>query len=304
MQPRRHRSYDVYREPERSLRRPTTPKLYGQSMDGIKPVHTPKAIIQDQHVSRPTLKAPTKTTLPHGHVLDASTNKLTLKSSRFHLKAFALTTMAVVIFVTGGVVSYMNWRTNKQVAAWVNNQAGSEDGGGNNTSSDGDTPDETEPQGESSSYRVAADLPRMLRIGEIQVTARVKPLGVKNNNELKAPSNIYDVGWYEASSKPGTGGTTLLDGHVHGPTKPGIFYNLKKLKVDSLIEVERGDGQKISYKVVKMQKYAADKVDMAAALTPVIPGKEALNLITCAGNLDKKTNTYPDRLIVFATRVD
>lgn len=150
-------------------------------------------------------------------------------------------------------------------------------------------------------YKVAADAPRVISIEKINVKSRVLALGVKSNNELKAPVNIYDTGWYLESAKPGEPGAMLLDGHVTGPTQKGIFYDLKKLVAGDVIEIERGDGKKFNYSVVNSKTYDKDKVDMAAALTPVEPGKPGLNLITCAGSFNKQSDQYEDRLIVFAT---
>ena len=57
----------------------------------------------------------------------------------------------------------------------------------------------------------------------------------------------------------------------------------------------------VNFKVVKSQTYDADAVDMAAVLTPVVPGKLGLNLITCTGQLDETGHHYEERLVVFAT---
>jgi LPXTG-site transpeptidase (sortase) family protein len=309
MRPKHQRgAYDVYRPPVHSYRRPHAQmQAASKSVDGIKqrqPTHpstrpTAVHVTRSQDVTKSqarTIQRPATRTHASGH---------TTRAKRSQWKSTMLFTMAALLFVVGGFVSYNGWRTNKQVAAWVHERSNGETGAEGEAVSDDETiPDENQPSGSVGSYIVAADLPRVLRIGELKISARIKPLGVNNKNQLKAPSNIHDVGWYDASAKPGNGGTTLLDGHVHGPTKPGIFYNLKKLKPGAVIEVERGDGQKITYEVVKTQKYQADDVDMAAAMTPAIEGKEALNLITCTGALDKRNNSYEERLVVFAVRTN
>ncbi len=163
----------------------------------------------------------------------------------------------------------------------------------------GDIPSEDKP--DVNAYRTAANLPRVISIPKLDVTARVLRLGVNSQGALAAPASIYDTGWYEASSKPGEPGAMLIDGHVHGPNKPGVFSELKNLKAGDEITVERGDGKVLSYKVVKTKTYPADSMDMmGAALTPVTPGKPGLNLITCTGEIDKSNNHYKDRLVVFA----
>ena len=75
--------------------------------------------------------------------------------------------------------------------------------------------DEKKPAPDTlASYKVAADLPRVINIEKIKVKSRILALGVKSNNELKAPVNIYDSGWYLESAKPGAPGAMLIDGHV------------------------------------------------------------------------------------------
>jgi LPXTG-site transpeptidase (sortase) family protein len=199
----------------------------------------------------------------------------------------------VVVFVFGMTVSIMGIKTNKQVAA---QPSAAQHARGENSD---ENPDEKDP-GAVGSYKVAPDMPRRINIPNIKVNARILALGVKSDNQLKAPTNIYDAGWYQKSAKPGENGAMLIDGHVHGPTKPGVFYNLKKLVAGDRVTVERGDGQVFNYTVVKSQSYPKDAVDMAAAITPAIAGKQGLNIITCNGSLSG--TSYEERLVVFAVR--
>ena len=101
-------------------------------------------------------------------------------------------------------------------------------------------------------YIVAADRPRYLSIEKIGVNkARVLPMGVNAKGELDTPVNIYDVGWYEASGKPGQGGTAIIDGHNGGPHVLGVFKNTPTLVNGDIITIERGDGVVFRYKVVE-----------------------------------------------------
>jgi sortase (surface protein transpeptidase) len=203
-----------------------------------------------------------------------------------------LPAMAVLLFLIGIGVSFISVKTTHE----VNVQAQSL---GPNTSSG---VDETQPSPtDVSTYQVAPDLPKIVRIAKINVAARIKRVTTNAQNQLGAPGNVHDVGWYDGSSKPGdAGGATFLDSHVSGPTVPGAFHDIKKLVPGDIIEVERGDGTKYTYKVVKSQVYDKDKVDMAAALVSAVPGKVGLNLMTCTGPI--KGIEYQQRLMVFAIR--
>jgi LPXTG-site transpeptidase (sortase) family protein len=214
-----------------------------------------------------------------------------------------LTAMAAVVFLLGVGVSLNSFLTNRHVTQQVKALAGSDAGDQEDEGSE--EPDETAIHPNAvSSYKVAPDLPRKISISKLKITARIKPLGVNRNNQLLAPTSIFDAGWYNASAKPGIdAGAVLIDGHVHGPTKPGIFGNLKKLTPGDIVDIERGDGKVIQYKVEKTEQVLAQGFDMGRALTSVRPGKQGLNIVTCTGSYGNDGH-YEDRLIVYAVQVD
>ncbi|MBC7746456.1 class F sortase [Pedobacter sp.] len=226
-----------------------------------------------------------------------SSTFLPAQPKKHNKTSLALVTMAVILFVAGISVVIVGFYQNNQVATQVKNVAQSVVG---TTASR--QPDETKPDAASqSSYTVGPTKPRMLIIDKLGVNARVHQLGVDSNNELQTPNNIYDTGWYDNSAKPGdAGGAILIDGHVHGPTQPGVFYKLKTLVAGDIIKLERGDDTVYTFKVVKSQTYPVDNVDMNAAIVSAVPGKLGLNLMTCTGSVNTQTQSYNERLIVFA----
>lgn len=210
--------------------------------------------------------------------------------------SYVFATMAVLVFILGIGVSVQGLLTNKKVEAQVKNASASDN-------LIEPPPQETDlPASSRIAYRVAPNLPRLIRIPKIKVESRIVRLGMQTSGKLRSPSNIYDTGWFEGSSKPNESGAMLLAGHVHGPTKPGIFYNLHKLVAGDTFEVERGDGQVFNYRVVDTKTYHRDSVDMSAAMTSYLSGERGLNIITCSGDLDDSGNHYEDRLIVFAVQ--
>lgn len=213
------------------------------------------------------------------------------------------TALALLIIAGGIFIGVQGYNANKEVAAKTTQLLSSgQDSPSTDEHTNNGLPSET-PVANIDSYKVAGTLPRIISIDKIGVKARTLRLGVKANNQLAAPANIYDAGWYEASSKAGEAGAMVIDGHVSGPTKPGVFYNLHKLAAGDHIKVENGNGKVHTYKIVKKSTYAADKVDMAAVLTPITPGKPGLNLITCSGEIERATNHYKDRTVVFAEQI-
>jgi LPXTG-site transpeptidase (sortase) family protein len=232
------------------------------------------------------------------------------ESSRFNKTQLLLLSMSVVVFVAGMFVTLDTLLTNHsaktQVAALskkVDAAVVSTSGGQPSV----DVPSETKPPASSSkTYQVAPNLPKLITIDALGVNARVKSVGVTASNELGTPASIYDTGWYNASAKPGDGGGSgamLIDGHVHGPTLPGVFVGIKKLAVGDVIQVTRGDNTIFKYAVVKTETVSADSVDVGKLLTSVRPGKPALNLITCGGKFNANTQHYEDRVIVYAVQI-
>ncbi len=147
---------------------------------------------------------------------------------------------------------------------------------------------------------VPTDAPRVLRIPRLGVAARIKQVGTTLSNEPIAPKSIEDVGWYDGSGKPGGEGAVLLNGHLAGPSKPGVFKEVQSLEPGDEVTVERGDGKVFTYIVARIQEYSGGQIDMSAAISSINPNKKGLNLVT---TLNKYSGTEK-RVIVFATQRD
>jgi len=229
------------------------------------------------------------------------------RSKKQRFMAATLPAMAVILFVFGLAVSVNGWRTNQKVAAQATKAvaaANTSEPNKDGTASEGTPPSTTPPSSHAvANYNVSPDMPRYFKMSQYGINARVLPMGVDKSGAIQTPGNVHDVGWYNASSKPGEGGAVLLDAHVSSWTAKGVFYHLKDLKAGDTVQVERGDGQLFTYKVVKTEVYDRDKVDMTAALLPITKGKGGLNMITCTGKVIPGTNEFDKRLVVFAEQV-
>ena len=156
-------------------------------------------------------------------------------------------------------------------------------------------------------WKVAADKPRFLSIESLGIDrARVMEVGLNNTGRLLVPDNIFDAGWYRASSKPGAGGTILIDGHNGGPHVEGVFKHLPELNIGDIITIERGDGKFFRYQVVENEQVALADADsqMAKMLTTPEHGKESLSLISCSGVWSQAQQTYLSRQFVRAVLVE
>lgn len=229
----------------------------------------------------------------------------------------AMMAMGTFIFITGLSVSAMTLRTNHNAAAQVAALAKSTENapattdaaaavspGTGNTGGATTAPSTVRPSTHVvSSYAVGPTMPRYLDIPKLGVHARVLSLGILNNGALATPNNVFDVGWYNESSLPGQPGVTLIDGHVSSWTAHGVFYGIKTLAAGDQIQIERGDGQVITYQVVSHQIYDHNNMDMHTALQPVDPTTTGLNLITCTGDVIPGTSEFNERILVQAKQV-
>lgn len=160
--------------------------------------------------------------------------------------------------------------------------------------------DETEVTEEQrAEYSVPADHPRYLTIEKLGIkNARVLSMGVNSVGELDTPRNIFDVGWYNQSGKPGLGGVIVIDGHNGGPNIEGVFKHINQLSPnEDKIVIERGDGEKFTYLVVENKEIPIAEADdyMRVAFSSPVPGTESLTLISCIGEWSQVQGTYLSR---------
>lgn len=139
--------------------------------------------------------------------------------------------------------------------------------------------------------------PKKIIIGKIGVDNFVQQVGTNEKNEVAAPTNIYLAGWYNKSAKPGQKGLSVIDGHLDGYTKPGVFNKLGDLATGDEFEVEIGSGVKKKFRVLKVDTVDTNNA-VGVLFSQNLRVKSQLNLITCSGTFDKSNNKYDKRTIV------
>ena len=164
---------------------------------------------------------------------------------------------------------------------------------------------ETKPSAASiKEYEVAAGLPRVLSIENVNIQARVQQVSVDQNNHVQLPDNVFDVGWYEGSRKPGENGVVLLNGYVSGPTERAALYYLRALEVGDEIELEAGDGTKHRYQVEQRSFVNYQDINYFDLLVPQERGVNALHIVAVDDRYNVMNNDFQDRLVIFATEVN
>jgi len=221
-----------------------------------------------------------------------------LPKKRPQRQLLVMYSLAAILFTVGGLVAIGGWRANHKVAAQVEQMQKQT----TKTAGEEQAAPSTEKPSDAvvRNYAVSPNLPRYIEIAKLGVHSRVMSMSVDRKNELQAPANVYNAGWYNASAQPGQMGAMLIDGHSGIGNFKGIFHDIGKLIAGDIITITRGDGAKFDYKVVRSETVDESKVNMSSLLVSADTAKPGLNLITCAGDQIPGTFQLKQRTMVFA----
>lgn len=149
------------------------------------------------------------------------------------------------------------------------------------------------------SWQGEAKDPKKILIPQIGVDAYIQKVGVDQNQEVAVPNNLFLVGWFVDTVRPGEKGLSLLDGHVTGRENDGVFKNLDKLQAGDKFSVQLGDDSIRTFRVIGKQSVPTkDSVNIMFSQLPKVASQ--LNLVTCSGEYNPITRTYAERLTVMA----
>lgn len=175
--------------------------------------------------------------------------------------------------------------------------------------------DEVEPTvDEVDDYHVAAGMPRFFSIPSVDINnRRVVEVGLLAGNRLGTPYNVWNIGWYRGSAKPGDQGVSVIDAHG-GRHGVAAFGNLPEVKIGDLVyvemEPEAGEtkGKIHTYQIVDTATRAlgAEADDYMATMAFSAPGdaSASMTLITCTGVYYQASRTYSHRFFARAILID
>lgn len=145
----------------------------------------------------------------------------------------------------------------------------------------------------------------LLEIPALGVSAPVRAMGL-DGGKMAVPNNYTEVGWYSHGTVPGAIGNAVMGAHVNNggfkPSIDGVFKNLKSLKAGDLISSYFEAGEKVVFAVEKVEVYPYNLANTQEVFGS--DGRARLVLITCHGTWLPEANTYAERVIVFAERVE
>jgi LPXTG-site transpeptidase (sortase) family protein len=140
-------------------------------------------------------------------------------------------------------------------------------------------------------------IPARLQIPAIGLDTTVEKVGILENGQMGVPKSYDNVGWFEPGYALGQAGNAVLAGHLDHYTGPAIFFNLKKLKPGDQVIVSDQEGKTLTFVVTRVENYKTEQSPIEQIFGPA--AKPHLNLITCAGTFDKKTQESDERLVVY-----
>lgn len=140
--------------------------------------------------------------------------------------------------------------------------------------------------------------PVRLQIPSIEVDASIESLGLTPLGAMDAPAVPENVGWYNQGTVPGKVGSAVMDGHSGWKNGKAVFDDLRKLEIGDKIYVQDKNNN-VTIFVVRELKYY-DKDANTKNVFESSDGKSHLNLITCAGEWDKGSQTSSQRLVVWS----
>ena len=164
-----------------------------------------------------------------------------------------------------------------------------------------DNPSE-EPPGKDFVWKGNSLDPKYIKLPSVGIEGFIQNVGVDQNSQIAVPNNVHFAGWFVDTVKPGEVGLSIIDGHLNGTSRGGIFRNLEKLTIGDEFSIEMGNGNINTFKVKEVRTLDLDDaVDFLFSQQTNIMSQ--LNLITCGGTYNKEARIYEQRVIVISEHI-
>lgn len=140
-------------------------------------------------------------------------------------------------------------------------------------------------------------LPVHLRVPVAAVDTDLITVGRQADGTLELPTSYDIAAWYKYSPTPGELGPSVIVGHVDSYKGLGVFWYLKDLKPNDLIEVDRSDGTAANFSVIKVEEVSQDSFPTNEVYGAI--NYAGIRLITCGGEFSHATGHYNHNIVVF-----
>ncbi|MGV9496950.1 class F sortase [Streptomyces sp. NPDC003642] len=145
--------------------------------------------------------------------------------------------------------------------------------------------------------------PRRILIDDVDLDARVTPVGVTEQGDMTIPGDPATAGWYRYGPAPGSAeGSAVLVGHVDTDSGDlGEFAALYDVRQGQQVEVRRAGADPVRYRIVSRTTVPKDDLPSSAFRRS---GPPVLTLITCAPPYVPERGGYLSNLVVTAEPID
>lgn len=146
-------------------------------------------------------------------------------------------------------------------------------------------------------FSYTAQEPKKIVLPSIGASGYIQKVGKTKDSAVGVPSNIHLAGWYSGSATPGDVGLSIVDGHLQGRYRDGIFHRLGEMKVGDTVQVIYGDDATKEFEVVSVKNIPVAQAGQAMLVKePTIT--QQLTLITCGGAYTESDRSYAERVLV------
>ncbi|MFE3985328.1 class F sortase [Nocardia tengchongensis] len=146
---------------------------------------------------------------------------------------------------------------------------------------------------------ITRSTPVSFSIPSINVAGSLISVGLNADGSVQVPADYQQAGWYQQGPAPGEQGSAVILGHVDSYKGPGVFFTLKKVKKDDMIDVTRADGKVAHFKVTDVRMYLKSEFPDQTVFGP--RGGATLQVVTCGGDFDKNAKSYLSNVVVFSS---
>ncbi|WP_407676324.1 class F sortase [Plantactinospora alkalitolerans] len=146
--------------------------------------------------------------------------------------------------------------------------------------------------------------PTTIAIPKIKVNAKIISIGLNGDGTVQVPplKQAQLAGWYKLGVSPGEIGNAVVVGHVDSAAMgPAVFFKLGALRQGDELRVTRKDGEIVRFAVDTVESYP--KTAFPAELVYGAVDTARLQVVTCGGKFDRKKGSYPNNIVVSATRI-
>ncbi len=106
-------------------------------------------------------------------------------------------------------------------------------------------------------------------------------------------------GWWSGGAAPGATGPAVLVGHVATSAGPAVFARVHDLAPGDRVAVTGAGGTVVWFTIDRVERHHKDTFPTAEVYGPTA-GPE-LRLVTCGGPFDRRSRSYRDNVVVFAS---